>query len=570
MTSPKPCVLVRRFSIAVAVVAMLACFAMPSTWSETQPAPPPPHIFFTDLISGPAVGGQNGQGAFVTIYGAGFGQNRLASSVSIGKGSAAAYPVWTDTRITAQIGARASSGNIVVHVAGSADTNGVPFTVRAGRIYFVAVRGKDTAAGSYVSPWKTLVHAKSRLRPGDIAYAMNGVQQSSLDAYDSSFSIQTSGRPGAPLALVAYPGATVTLGSIQGPAMAARTPNIDRASDHWVLAGLTFRGAQEGLDLTASRDWRIIGNDFSCPNGFGPTGCIETSQANNIEFLGNTVHDIAKPRTTKTYHAVYFSTDSNHIDVGWNTIARVRGCRGLQFHSSPIDKGTGRNQYDLHVHDNVIHDTVCDGINFATVDPSRGVVEAYNNLIYNTGSGPDPQDGEANYSCIYIQGGAEYGAAGSGTIDIYNNTLYNCGGRNNTDSGALATSAGSPRQFVRLRNNIIVQRPGEAYLSPNSSGVQLTGENNIFWGSPEALPPLRRKLQNVLDRDPLLVNPAGAEFTLQQGSPALDAGTPTSLQYDIRGLPRPTNGRPDLGAYQREDGTLTGHTAAGTIAMRSR
>ncbi|PYU32843.1 MAG: hypothetical protein DMG28_10345, partial [Acidobacteria bacterium] len=82
---------------------------------------------------------------------------------------------------------------------------------------------------------------------------------------------------------------------------------------------------------------------------------------------------------------------SNHVEVGWNTIVpNGGGCRALQFHSSPNGAGTGFNQFDLSVHDNLIHDARCDGINFATVDPSQGKVEAYNNVIYRAGLGPDP------------------------------------------------------------------------------------------------------------------------------------------------------------------------------------
>ena len=431
----------------------LGCFAV-TCLAQTIP----PRIFYTDLISGPSTGGQDGQGAFVTLYGTSFGSSRGTSTVTIGGAEAASYPVWTDSRITLQLGRKARTGAIAIHKSPRSTSNEVPFTIRPGHIYFVAPAGNDEQNGSFAHPWQTLVAAKETLEPGDIAYAMNGVVQNTLEKYDAALSIQRSGEEGLPLAIVAYPGAKVTIGAVDGPRIAARTPNIDRTSDHWVLAGLTFLGGQEALDVTDSRDWRIVGNDFSCPNGFGPTGCVETEQATYVAFLGNTVHDVARPGTTKVYHGVYFSTDSNHIEVAWNTIANVRGCRGLQFHSSPLDKGTGKNQFDLRVHDNVIHDVVCDGINFATIDPSKGRVEAYNNLIYNVGTGPDPQDGGADYSCIYVQGGAEYGAPGSGVVEIYNNTLYNCGARSNTDSGALSFSAGSPQQRVRLRNNIIILR----------------------------------------------------------------------------------------------------------------
>lgn len=60
--------------------------------------------------------------------------------------------------------------------------------------------------------------------------------------------------------------------------------------------------------------------------------------------------------------------------------------RALQFRSSPLNGSTGYNQFDLAVHDNLIHGDVCDGVNFATVDPSQGAVRAYNNIVYAVGS----------------------------------------------------------------------------------------------------------------------------------------------------------------------------------------
>ena len=85
------------------------------------------------------------------------------------------------------------------------------------------------------------------------------------------------------------------------------------------------------------------------------------------------------------------------------------------------------NQYDIHIHDNIIHDTQCDGIVLATVDPSKGPVEVYNNIIYNAGKGPNNPEQTGNWSCVYSPGYTNTGAAGSGAIQVYNNTMYNCG-----------------------------------------------------------------------------------------------------------------------------------------------
>src|SRR5882724_12170639 len=76
----------------------------------------PPRIFFSDLESGPNTGGQNNRGVWVTIWGKGFGAERGGSTVTIGGGAAAEYPIWTDTKITFQLGPSAKTGDIVVTV----------------------------------------------------------------------------------------------------------------------------------------------------------------------------------------------------------------------------------------------------------------------------------------------------------------------------------------------------------------------------------------------------------------------------------------------------------------------
>src|SRR2546423_11214392 len=129
-----------RLTVAVTFLSAVAC-------AQTAPA-----IFYSDLDSGPNTGGQSNKGAFVTLYGKGFGATRGTSAVSIGTGAADNYPLWSDKKIVLQLGSAASSGNIVVNVSGAGTSNSVPFTVRSGSIYFVSTSGSDVNAGSFSSP----------------------------------------------------------------------------------------------------------------------------------------------------------------------------------------------------------------------------------------------------------------------------------------------------------------------------------------------------------------------------------------------------------------------------------
>jgi len=508
-------------------------------------------IFYTDLTSGPNTGGEHGNGAYVTLYGNGFGDTRGTSTVTIGGGAASSYPIWTATKIAIELGAAAQTGDIVVHIAGK-DSNALPFTVRTGGIYFVTATGSDQADGSFAHPWATIPHAKNSLAVGDIAYlgthAGDSVSQTTLDTTSSykcalGMSVNDGGNAGTadmPKALIAYPGATALIGAESGLERGLLTPAIGASFDHWVIAGLTLRGAQEALDFEGSSDgWRVIGNDISCPNGFGTTGCV-TDGPTNLVFYGNDVHGAAANVTTisKYYHALYFS--SSHLDIGWNTIRDGKTCRAIQFHDT-----NGPNEFDLHVHDNIIHGTVCDGINFSTVDPSQGVVEAFNNVIYDVGTGPDPAEASSDYAGVYVyQATDNDGSIGKGQVEIYNNTFYDCGSHT-SDSSASAINydnGAAPLLTARARNNLILAKtPAERYILGAVSG----SNNSIFGGTGSA-----GAASATVTADPLLVAPATANFHLGAGSPAIDSGVDTGLATDFDGNPRPLGAGFDIGAYE--------------------
>src|SRR6185295_14156765 len=181
------------------------------------------------------------------------------------------------------------------------------------------------------------------------------------------------------------------------------------------------------------------------------------------------------------------------------------------------------------------HGDVCDGINFATVDPSQGPVQAYNNVIYQTGLGPDPPDGSANYAGIYVAAGTNTGPDGTGAVEIYNNTLYANGGIGGADAGQLARGPGSPGLLLSLRNNIVYSPAGEDYLAPATQTSDVTGTNNVWFGD-GAGPGF---LANNVDDDPDFVSAASFDFHLLGTSPALDAAAPPAPATDLDGVPRP-------------------------------
>lgn len=549
---------VRRCAILILGVAFLvACSSqsqsvMVTAEAQTPPVGPmsypvdQPKIFFSDLESGPNTGGENNAGAFVTIYGVGFGAQQGDSSVTIGAGKAAKYPIWTDTKIAMQLGSAASTGEIKVTRGGKV-SNALPFKVRAGRIFFIGPNGKDGGSGAFNSPWKNFTKSRDSMKDGDITYALDGASQGGEDQYGGRATMSIGAKycsaNAEPRAMVGYPGAKATLGSIDGPDMGVRNLNISdlggECDGGWIFANLQLRAKEAALAIGGGKGiWRVVGNDISCPNGDGQSGCVETGGVEGrMIFYGNHVHDAGKTGASALYHGVYFGTDTNHIDMGWNIVENVKGCRGVQIHSSPPTADEkdlrGLNQYDILIHDNIIHDTQCDGIVMATLNPSKGKVEVFNNVIYNAGKGPNNPEGSGNWACVYVSADTNRGPEGTGTVDIYNNTFYHCGtfSKPPWDHARAAVMHGghSKKLFIRLRNNIMVQPGGIAYIEAGPSEVN--GSNNLFFGN-GAAPGLG--LGASISKDPQFVNPARGDFHLMPTSPAKGAGVE---KQDLGALP---------------------------------
>jgi hypothetical protein len=545
------------FVLVLAFLGVSLSVSVRFTFSATSSTTPT--IFFTDLISGPNGGGESSNGTYVTIYGNNFG---LSPTVTVGGGqalikSAPSSYQWYQ-KMTIQLNSASRTGNIIITNA-NGSSNGVSFTIRSGSIYCVSTGGNDANPGTFSGGcWRTIPKARHSRIAGDIVYLENGVTQTTLDDYASAVWLGDSGNGTSanPIAFVVYPGASVTIGANSGTfSNALRGNSIHGSNNYFVIAGLNLIGPREAIELSPVLDgWRIVGNNMTCPNGSGQAACFHANTSTNVMFYGNNIHDIGSTAglIDKYYHAVYFTTNANHIDVGWNTIVpnpvgstTSGGCRAIQFYSTG-----GSDQFDLHVHDNLIHDAICDGINFATVNANAGTVEAYNNVVYHTGTGPDPGDGASNYSCVNVGSSSPKTA----NVELYNNSFYDCGSRGNSNSGALSIYTGT-----RLRNNIVQQKSGEPYLTSRNS-VTPSGSNNEWFGSGNGL---SQTTANI-NADPRFVSIVTPDLHLQSGSPAINSGMGGLVSNDKDGIPRPQGSAYDIGAYEYLSGVIFTPTPTAT------
>ena len=531
---------------------------------------PPPRLFFTDLTSAPNTGGESvgsTAGAYITLYGNFFGSSQGSASVAWSGapncntstasgirvvGATGSYTGWGMKhlwyqKIIIQIGTSCTAGSGNLTVTTSAGTsNGIPFTVRPGTIRCVQAGTGGTGTGTYPNCYRSsaIVSCKNAMVAGDICYVGDGVSApASEDNYNGVIFIGSSGTAANPYALVAAPGATATVSA--GSRFSVRF--IGGA--YWTIGGLTLISNNQAVETSPSNNHlRFIANTMSCPGGSGQAACFHTDTTATTSFFGNYVHHVATAQTSidKYYHAVYFTTNSNGVDVGWNEIApnpdraAATACRALQAYSTG-----GSDEYDYHIHDNFIHDTACDGINLATMNTDAGTVEVYNNVVWHVGTGPDPYNGSSNYSCLFD------GTSGSHTtpVEVYNNTFVDCSSRGGNDSGAIA-----PAMPTRLRNNVIYQLSGEHYKAPNWSAA-LSGSNNDWYGSTDSVP---SGMTANLTVNPQFIDTSVQNFHLQAGSPLINAGVAISgLLNDMDGVTRPQGTGYDIGAYEAYSGAPT-------------
>jgi beta-glucanase (GH16 family) len=530
-----------------------------SSSGTTQTSSAAPVIFFTDLESGPNTGGENNNGAYVTIYGNNFG---TSPTVTVGGGQAliklapSSY-LWYQ-RMSIQLGANATTGNIVVSNS-SGTSNGVPFTVRAGKIYFVSTSGSDSNAGTVSAPFATLPKARNTMAPGDITY-MRGGTWSAVDNFSAVVNIfpEDSGTTGNPKAFVGYPGET-----------AACTTTTDRC--------FSFQG-HTGDKTTPLHDWvvaEVTVNSYAYPmymaSGYGPVNNIRWIALNAVQHSNASALDTERPGSTWRFYgnlvdgtgdgsskayAIYIGGGFGNgpvsdVDIGWNQLSRSKRGKGVQAYGHM----TGDTLSGLKVHDNLVFGNCMSGLEIGGSDANVPFIQdatIWNNVLYNNG-GCDPTS--TAYWGMEIHNQNSTGAHG-GTFLIYNNTFYQNGAPSLNGGGELDIN--ELPQSVVLKNNVFYTYASGTlgYIDWEGTNPQanVSGSNNVWFNRGSG----PSQTSANITQDPLFVNAAGSDFHLQATSPAKDAGvTVATVTRDHDGILRPQGSGYDIGAYEYFQGTGT-------------
>lgn len=465
------------------------------------------HINYLDLNVGSGTGGDTGNGTYVQIYGTNFGNKSGGWDLKIGTVSLinnCARCSWTDTKIVAQIGPTAVSGNIVVTGTNYQPSNGVPFTVTPTTIVFIdTVAGSDTNTNVGTTPalafqtWRAAFNSvtandTAAVTQNTVLYLMPGSNVNTDDGhgFGATMSTDLAGTSAtAQLNIVGMPPiAAQVLASVGNPA----GPNfgIHGSSQFLTVANLTILGKTSAVDQGAG-NVRFIANKTSCPSpasGQAGTGCLSfTGQGTNqpIVVQGNTNYNTGASTVNKTYNAVQFGAGADFVDMGWNNIgAGFQGyCRSIMFQTA-----TGENLHDLHVHDNVITGGYCDGIDFASVNPSAGIVEAYNNTLSSIALSSTPFGTVDEVGIVAMTNPAPTASSNaSGTVSVRNNALSDAGqslSQNGCFGVTPSAASGATLHSVNmvLTNNTCTQTSAsEPYILAGSASI--TGSQNLWTGA---------------------------------------------------------------------------------------
>ncbi|MGH8531290.1 MAG: right-handed parallel beta-helix repeat-containing protein, partial [Gammaproteobacteria bacterium] len=409
-----------------------------------------PVIFYSDLDSGPPQ-------AFVTVWGNDFGAKK--GTVMIGSGGVAGSDIqsWRDTKIEFRI-AKAGSDGITIRRTDGKTSNALPFTIRAGRIFFVSkANGNNdndglaaTSSGRGTGPWQDLSPMLSTVSPGDIVYVRTGSYEELLGSTrNANLFIQNknSGSAGFPIALVSYPGENPLIGG-SGPTAAGRALYLKDGVHDWTIAKLRLRaqGAAIAFGGGNNAHIRIVGNTASqIPSHYGT---INLKGCTDCKILGNHIYDSGK-RGNKLAHLIYyagFGAGAN-VEIAWNLLHDEHGGRGIQvFGHTNADRLSG-----LSIHDNIVYNCPYDGILVGSSDaaykPWISDALVYNNVVYNSGGG------------IRINNG---GVAAK----VFHNTLHN---------NSISVSLQAARS-VEMANNIS-SLPKRAHLIVASAESLLISHN---------------------------------------------------------------------------------------------
>ncbi|MFO0722737.1 MAG: hypothetical protein U1E65_03060 [Myxococcota bacterium] len=554
-----------------------------------------PVLFFTDLVNGPRAGNSDdalGQapgagGVIVSVWGKRFGASQGASTVTVGGVPAPVYywgPATHGADLSRRLGldlieflvpAGAPLGAAPIEVeVGGVHSNALAFTTRAeGAIYYVGPQGRANNPGTKSAPFADFDQAVRQSHPGDTIYLLDGYR-AITGAFDTGLlNLNADGARDRPLAVVAYPGATVQIGGTvcepTGHAVIANwTGALNRGSNFWVISKLrvtTPSSCEQDALVSLGDGYRLVGNYLSnprtsdgCQSGAVYCGGLGTC-GGQLRILGN---ELAFMQTanrltgSKQCHGFYISGNrtedgvESDREIGWNYLHDCDENRAINVYNESYNgAGAPRAMIEEHrIHDNWLENQR--GIGILMGADVTGENWLYNNILVNVGLGPGFTDGGA-YFPLQLQPGSSYSPRPT-TLHVRHNLIYGGSypGILNEDPNAdytigLMYVGMSPMVTLDFVGNLMIStQRGVDYVSRYSDAY--TSSHNL-WSGAGAAPGAD---QGAIAQDPGFRDVTALDFHLGETSPARGVGSLwPEAPLDFDGIPRSSAGC-NLGPYE--------------------
>lgn len=432
----------------------------------------------------------------------------------------------------------------------------------AGTTYYVSMTGNDSNPGTATnSTWATIQHAVDNVVAGDTILVRTGTYAGAI--------IGSSGAPGAPITLKAYPGDAVHLNSL-GPTGAQQS--------HQSI--ILFEGWYSGVSPTY---WVLEGFEISAAprDGVDIRGGLGGIAAHHITIRSNYVHhcgrrgimtiladDCVAEGNVCAYntleHGIYFS-DSSKRPIIRNNICHNNNASGIQINAATGGDGDGESSGAV-VTGNICYGngaTGGSGINLGGVTHSL----IANNLIYSNHNA----SGIAIYNEPVI-------SVVSHDVTVFNNTIT----RPNEGTGrwAVNISSNDSTDIVVMNNILLNDSPVDGSINAaNPSASGFVSDYNVVVNrfSTDEGDTVHLSLAEwqttyghdtnsiIATAEQLFVDVAADDYHLSPTSLAIDVGTfLATVTNDIELLARPQGLTHDAGAYEFPSSllriTATAHT----------
>lgn len=508
-----------------------------------------PFMAFSDLISGPSSGLNDGigSGVIVTVWGFNLGEKQKNSMIEycdsshtcrtghvyywknadgeLPGGPANLFASHGMQEVSFSIPESANGlGQIKITVEGIEST--LPFTVRSGSIYYIKPYGDDSNDGSFRSPWLTVAKANSKAEPGSTIYIADvliGSEKTNIAIFNN----QVVNTIDNQYAYIAYPGRRPQLwghngfkgytggGDVTGfiqSKLSFYISNNDEDSDGQPVNqhNYTTHG------IYGSADGRTVGNfvtdthpldtNGGCPTGFSAAivgNNLSGDKVSNWKVLGNHIKDYGCKGTGRQQHTMYFSIrdktgafNKPAPEVAYNFLQDNEAAGGVRYYDEDLSGNNKCGEFNtiFKMHDNVVVNQAGEGLGVGAHCDVSTTFEFYNNVVINAGLKSDwnPSTGRESGShtdAVFLTPSK----AQSGNIYFSNNIFYEWnsdGGTNGTQSCIGFDSKNSSLNIFWNEN--ICYSSQDRYFSRsnyqgNSLESRITGENNV-WYSPTANP----------------------------------------------------------------------------------